>query len=60
MSFFFEFCHKYVTLLINVNMTEQTPKKDYKPAELEIVAVDQTDIICTSSSIMSLDEGDEL
>ncbi len=41
-------------------MTEQTPKKDYKPAELEIVVVDQTDIICTSSSIMNLDEGDEL
>ncbi len=41
-------------------MTENSPKKDYKPAELEIVVVDQTDIICTSSSIMSLDEGDDL
>ncbi len=41
-------------------MTEHTPKKDYKPAELEIVVVDQTDIICTSSSIMSLTEDDEL
>lgn len=43
-------------------MTERdTQKKDYKPAELEIVVVDQTDIICTSygSSIMSLEEDDE-
>ncbi len=41
-------------------MTDRdTQKKDYKPAELEIVVVDQTDIICTSSSIMSLeDDGD--
>lgn len=40
-------------------MTEKEQKKDYKPAELEIVIVDQTDIICTSSSILSLDEDDE-
>ncbi len=44
-------------------MTENSPKKDYKPAELEIVVVDQTDIICTSfgpASISDIDEGDEL
>ncbi len=41
-----------------MNNTE-TPK-EYKPAELEIIMVEQTDIICTSSSIMSLEEGDDL
>ncbi len=44
-------------------MRLNTQKKDYKPAELEIVIVDQTDIICTSagSSINSLDlDSDEL
>lgn len=44
-------------------MTENTQKKDYKPAELEIVTIDQPDIICTSTSpgsILDLNEGDEL
>ncbi len=37
-------------------------KKVYKPAEFEIVSVDQSDIICTSggSSIMSLEMDDDL
>lgn len=41
-------------------MTEKEPKKPYQPAELEVVVVDQSDIICTSSSIMNLDDGEDL
>lgn len=41
-------------------MNEALTEKIYQPAELEILAIDQTDIICTSSRIMSLDEGEEL
>ncbi len=38
-----------------------TPEhKDYIPAEFEVICVDSTDIICTSSSIYSLEDDGEI